>query len=277
MKLELPDGATMHYEIHGHGPPAVAMGGWGTFCHGAQGGVPRAVTRRFTTAIFDYRGIGESTDVGSTPATTAQYAADLSVLLDHLGWTRVHVVGMVGMGACVGQELVLARPDLAASLVMTGTWARVDPTFRDQIEGFRRAHLDAGFATFQLLVAAFSFTHHFYNANRDRLIGPEGAWAALQGREAAHSRLIDACLSHDTLDRLPAVNCPTLVVHAGRDVITRPDMTRLLEDAIPSATGVDWPELAHVVAGGEERRRFDEILADYYDGIAAGTDDEREG
>ena len=26
----------MYYEIHGSGPPAICMGGWGTFCHGGE-------------------------------------------------------------------------------------------------------------------------------------------------------------------------------------------------------------------------------------------------
>jgi len=41
---------------------------------------------------------------------------------------------MVGMGACIGQELAYARPDLARSLVMTGTWAYADPIMVDQLD-----------------------------------------------------------------------------------------------------------------------------------------------
>ena len=260
------NGQTMYYELHGDGEPAVVMGGWGTFCHGGEAAAPRGVRERYRTLLFDYRGIGDSTDDLSVEPTTALYAQDLAGLLDHLGWTRVHVVGMVGMGACVGQELALARPDLVRSLVMTGTWAKPDPIFTDQIEGFRRAHLDAGFETFQLLVAAFSFDPDFYNANRDRLIGPQGAWAGLRGREEAHSRLIDACLSHDTLDRLGDIRCPTLVFHAGSDPVTRPEMTKVLEKGIPGARGVDWPEMAHVIAGREQKMRFDEIVLDFLAG-----------
>lgn len=264
--LELTD-HELYYEIHGGGPLALVMGGWGTFCHGAEGAVPRAVMGSSTTLLFDYRGIGKSTDdLGSVPSTR-QYAGDVAALLDHLGWSWVNVVGMVGMGACVGQELAIARPDLVRSLVMTGTWAAPDPTFTDQLEGLRRAHLEAGFEAFQLLVASFSFTYDFYNANRDRLIGPDGAWAALRGREVAHSRLIDACLSHDSQDRLGRISCPTLVVHAGRDVITRPDMTRVLEKGIPNAVGIDWPEAGHVIAGREQKLRFDEILGKFLSGV----------
>lgn len=263
------DGRVLHYELHGEGKPAVVMGGWGTFCHGGERAVPRAVLDRFRTLLLDYPGIGASTDDDAVEATTARYARDLARLLDHLGWTDVHVIGLVGLGACVGQELAITRPELVRSLVMTGTWARPDPIFIDQIEGLRQAHMQAGFDSFQLLVASFSFTEEFYNDNRDRLIGPGGAWGALRGRAQAHSRLVDACLAHDTVDRLDQIACPTLVVHAGRDVITRPSMTHVLEEGIPGAIGVHWEEIAHVIAGREQRQQFDEILTDFLTKVIA--------
>ena len=119
------NGHTMYYEVHGEGTPAAVMGGWGTFCHGGLGSAPRAVTGHHQTLVFDYRGIGESTDDLSMTPSMRLFASDLAGLLDHLGWTDVHIVGMVGMGACVGQELAIGRPDLVRSLVMTGTWAEL--------------------------------------------------------------------------------------------------------------------------------------------------------
>lgn len=266
--LEL-EGRDLYYEVAGDGDPALVMGGWGTYCHGRQGAVPRAVSSRYRTLIFDYPGIGESGDRETIPATTARYADDVARLLDRLGWARVHVVGLVGLGACVGQELAIARPDLVRSLVMTGTWARPDAIFTDQLEGLRAAHLQAGFDVFQLLVASFSFGPDFYNANRDRLMGPDGAWGELKGREHAHSRLVDACLSHDTVSRLGSIVCPTFVLHAGLDVITRPDMTQVLEDGIPGARGETWEDLAHVIAGREQRARFDRLLTQFFDEVEA--------
>lgn len=258
------NGHRMYYEVHGSGEPLLCMGGWGTFCHGKIRDVPRSVTRDFQVIVFDYRGLGESTDDSTQAPTTKLYASDVAGLLDHLGFGAVHVLGMVGMGACIGQELAIARPDLVRSLVMTGTWAVADPMFTDQIEGLRRAHLGAGFETFQLLTASFSFTPTFYNANRDRLLGPDGAWGDLAGREEAHSRLIDACLSHDTTGRLDRIGCPTLVVHAGQDWITPARLTVPLEEGIPGAQGVHWEEIAHVIAGKEQKARFDEILTSFY-------------
>jgi len=93
----------MYYEIHGEGEPLICSGGWGTFCHGAAGHLPRGLTDRFKVIIFDHRGIGESDDDLSVPSTTRLYADDVICLLDLLGIDEVHLVGIIGIGACIFQ------------------------------------------------------------------------------------------------------------------------------------------------------------------------------
>ena len=106
----------MYYEIHGEGEPLVCMGGWGQlFCHGNTHHLARGLTDQYQVLIVDYRGIGDSTDDTSIEPTMALYAKDVIDLLDHLGWSNAHFVGLVGMGACVAQEVALARPELVRS------------------------------------------------------------------------------------------------------------------------------------------------------------------
>ncbi|MFO1190336.1 MAG: alpha/beta hydrolase [Alphaproteobacteria bacterium] len=254
----------LYYEIHGHGTPALIMGGWGTFCHGQTGPVPRSLFKDHRLIMFDYPGIGESTDDAGVMPSTSRYAADVAALLDSLSLGPVHFVGLVGLGACVGQELAVARPDLVKSLAMAATWAKPDHVLHDQIEGLRRAFISGGFEVFQILAASLSFAPEFYNDNRDQLIGPQGAWSDLKGRDRAVSRLVDACLSHDATGRLHKIRCPTLVFHGGRDLFTGPRFSRVLEAAIPGAIGYEWPELAHIPAGGDEKKRFDRVLAEFH-------------
>ena len=110
----------MYYELYGEGDPLICMGGWGTFCHGGVRNLARGLTDEYETLIFDYRGVGESTDDPDAEPGMALHAADVIGLLDHLGWTNVHFVGLVGMGACISQEVAIARPDLVRSMVNMG-------------------------------------------------------------------------------------------------------------------------------------------------------------
>lgn len=254
------NGHKMHYELHGSGPPALCMGGWGTYCHGGERHLARGLTDRYQVAIFDHRGIGDSDDDLSKAPSMRLYAEDVAGLLDHLGWSDVHIIGLVGMGACIGQELAIARPDLVRTMVNMGTWAKPDALFRHQMETLRDVHREMGWAAFQKLVCLWSFTEEFYLENHGRLLGPEGPWRELNGRYPAHERLIEACLTHDVTDRLGTISAPSLIVHCPLDLVTGPRLTKPIEEMIPGARGAVLEGAAHVVAGSEMRRRFSELL-----------------
>ncbi|MEJ2862111.1 alpha/beta fold hydrolase [Actinomycetospora flava] len=268
------DGRRLHFEVHGAGedrPRMVAMGGWGTYCHGRLGDLPRAAVADFEVVVFDYRGLGASDDHPDAEASTRSYADDVAALLDHLGGDPVHVLGMVGMGACIGQELAIRRPDLVTSLFMTGSWAWADPALTDQLTMLRRVHQELGFAAFQMLCASLSFAPAFYGRHRDRLLGPDGAWGDLAGRAEAHGRLVEACLGHDTRDRLGEVRVPSFVLHAGRDPITTVDHTGLLAELLPDGRDETWWDASHVIAGKEQKMRLDALLRSFYAEITSSV------
>ncbi len=252
----------MYYEVHGDvsAPKAVCMGGWGTFCHGRISDAPRYLFENYQVLIYDYRGIRDSTEDYSQPASMKLFASDVTGLLDHLGWSNVHIVGMVGLGACIGQQIAYLRPDLARSLVMTGCWAWADPIMVDQLNTMVDVHEKMGWDEFQKLAASYSFNGNFYNANRDRLLGVNGTWPDLNGRLEAQRRLVQACTTYDARAELPLVQTPAVVVNAGRDCITTPRHTGLIAELMPNCQSVDWPEATHVFAGKDMRRKFDELL-----------------
>jgi pimeloyl-ACP methyl ester carboxylesterase len=263
------NGHTMYYEVHGSGPPAVCMGGWGTYCHGNQHHAPKGLIDRCSVILFDHRGLGSSDDDTAVPPRMALYAEDLAGLLDHLGIDRAHVVGMVGMGACIGQELAIGRPDLVRSLINMNTWAKPDALMTHQLEMLRDVHREMGWEAFQKLVCLWSFEEGFYLENHARLLGPEGPWRELNGRYEAHARLIEACLTHDTTDRLHQITAPTLIVHCPLDQVNGPRLTRPIEAAIPGAEGVTLEGAAHVVAGREMRARFAAAVHNFLDRVEA--------
>jgi pimeloyl-ACP methyl ester carboxylesterase len=257
------NGHKMYYEVLGEGDPVLCMGGWGTFCHENHRHLAQGLIDRHQVILFDYRGIRESGDDLSQPSTMALHAGDAIALLDRLELRHVHLVGLVGMGACICQEIAVRRPDLARSMLNMGAWCEVDEYLRDQLEMFRWLHRDLGFLAFQKAVTLLSFDAEYYNANRDRLLGPNGGWKELNGRFPAHSRLIDACVAFESKTRLNQIRCPSLVIHAGLDVVTTPRHTHPIERGIPGAQGLFWEDVAHVVAGREQKIRFATTLFDW--------------
>ncbi|MEJ2603169.1 MAG: alpha/beta hydrolase [Gammaproteobacteria bacterium] len=253
----------MYYEIHGDGPPAICMGGWGTYCHGGERHLARGLTDRYSVLIIDYRGIGESDDDEAVEPSMELYADDVIGLLDHLGWSDVHFVGLVGMGACISQVAAIKRPELVRSMVNMGAWARCDDFLADQLQLFSDVHRDSGFYAFQKFVTVMSFLPEYYNANKDRLLGPDGGWKELNGRQEAHARFVRACIAHDIADRLEEIRAPSLIIHAGQDIVTSPRTTLPLEQGIPNAQGVMMEDVAHVVAGKEQKIRFCDTLLSF--------------
>ncbi len=250
----------MYYEIHGDGDPVICSGGWGTFCHGGAGHLPRGLTDRYRVVIFDHRGIGRSTDDPAVPSTTRLYADDVIALMAELGIARAHLVGIIGIGACIFQEVAIRRPDLVRSLVNTGCWARPDIRFTDQLNLWLDIHRAMGFEAFQRMVVMEGFDAAFYAEKKDSLLGPEGAWSDLNGNIATHQRLTEAGLSHDTAGRLREIKAPALVMHNGRDQITPPRMTLPVEQGIPGARAHWMPDAAHVATGRAARAEFCDVL-----------------
>ena len=257
------NGHAMHYEVHGEGEPLLLTGGWGSFCHGEERHLPLGLTERYKVVIFDHRGIAESGDDPSAPATTRLYAEDAVGLLHHLGIERAHVVGLIGMGACIGQEMAATWPEKVRSLVNTGAWLKADRFLADQLLLMREVHRGMGFLAFQHAVTVMSFEPGYYIKNIDRLLGEDGVWHHLNGRYDAHARFIDACLSHDMSGRAEAIQAPTFVLHAHQDQVTGPRTTRPIEAAIPNARGHDMPDAAHVIAGRKQKEAFADALLSF--------------
>ena len=263
MPTEYINGHNMYYEIHGEGEPVLLMGGWGTFCHGGHHALPWGLTDKYQVVIFDHRGICDSDDDLSQEPSSRMYADDAAGLLDHLGWSNVHLLGFVGLGACITQEIAINRPDLTRSVINTGCWAFVDTFLRDQLEMLRDVHKEMGFLAFQKLVSVLSFEPSYYIKNKDRLLGPNGVWGQLNGAYEAHARLVHACLEHNTLDRLDQIKAPSLIIHAPLDEVNGPRMTKIIEDAIPGAEGYTLEGAAHVIAGKELKSKFAEIVLNF--------------
>lgn len=259
------NGHSMYYETHGKGVPVLVQGGWGSFCHGSHGHLPRGLSDSYQAVIIDYRGLFESDDDLSVESSIDMYADDAIQLLEHLGHTGgAHLIGLVGMGACISQVMAIKRPDLVRSMMNMGAWSdATDPLFHEQIELFLDVHRGMGWEAFQRFVCMMSFRPDFYNDNYKRLLGPDGPWRELNGRLGAHERFIHACLNHNVTAQLANVKCPSLIIHSHMDTVTSPRMTRPIQDEVPNAEGLDLVDFAHVVAGKEQKIQFCDVVFDW--------------
>src|SRR5260221_10277561 len=106
------NGVELAYEVRGAGEPLVMI-------HGAQGdqsmfnSVIPAFANRFRILTFDQRGSGLS-DKPDHECSMAMLADDTAALMDHVGFTSAHILG-VSMGGMIAQEFVLRHPQKTRS------------------------------------------------------------------------------------------------------------------------------------------------------------------
>ena len=221
-----------------------------------------ALADSYRMTAFDNRGAGRS-PIPPDGFTVADMADDAAEVLRALGIASAHVAGFSG-GAATAQHLALRHPELVRSLVLDSTWARADRFLRTFMEAWtwlpngapsERAMMEAFFA--------FIYTPRAHESGMvDAIIEDAMAFPFPQSPEA-FVRQLEAWKVHDTLDRLPEIDCPTLVIAGDIDIVTPPRYGRIVAEAIPGAEFVVLEGEAHQPFQ-ESPEQFNELVAAFW-------------
>lgn len=255
-------GFELYYEVHGAGgglPLVLLTGIGGTGAGWLVLQVPELSAAR-RNVILDNRGIGRSRDPGGA-FTTADLAEDVRALLDHLEVERAHVLGAF-LGGSVAQELALAHPERVQSLVLAGSFAHLDAKRRMLLEVWKR-EAENGVPIDVRVKTRLIWTLHDDTLEEDELIEAMTGFFLRDfqpGEDAVFVRQVDACLAHDSRERLHGLRAPTLVVAGEEDRLTPPRTSRELANLIPDARLVLMPGVGHL-ALAEAAPRFNRLVA----------------
>lgn len=259
------DGATIHYEVEGSGPPVLLIQGTGIAASGWRRQV-EGLRDRFRCAVFDNRGVGRSGPADRS-LSVAQMAGDACAVLDALGWQSAHVVGH-SLGGLIAQEVALRIPGRVRSLALLCT-------MRD---GRDIARLTA--ATLWLGLRMFIGTRRMRRMASFASIMPRrldpgldrdamaAEFAEVFGRDLAAQpsvsfRQIRAMAAHVPSDLGPLATIPTLVVTGDGDQIVRPALGRALAGSISGARHVELADAGHAVIL-HDAARVNDLLADHF-------------
>ena len=239
MPLARLNGINLSYHIEGAGEPLVMIMG---FTASRIGWTPqrRFFRKHYTVITFDNRGAGKS-DKPPGPYSTRMMADDTVKLMDVLGIERAHIMGL-SMGGMIAQELAINYPQRVMKLVLAATYARQDETSGDTLEQAEFLHLAPEKKASALIGLAFNkpfyrFTIGLLARVLDRFIGDSGR-VGIAGQS-------EACLKHDTLERLPSITAPTLAIVGTGDRIIKPVSSEVIAGKIPNAKLVKVEGASH--------------------------------
>jgi pimeloyl-ACP methyl ester carboxylesterase len=199
---------------------------------------------RYGLIAFDNRGAGR-TPLSNGPLSVPMMADDAAALLHALKIQAAHVAGFSG-GSLIAQELTLRHPELVRSLVLISTWGRPDAYFR-AMTGFWHWLVKVA-PSERAMLEAFFLWIYTARAHAEGFVSKmiEDALAFPYPQSAdAFQRQLEPFMTHETLDRLPSINVPTLVLAGELDIAAPPRLGRIVAELIPTAKFEVLPGAAH--------------------------------
>ena len=212
------EGAELHVEVAGDGPPLLDISGSGSALNVLTAPSASPLTAAFTVAGYDHRGLGRSTSVDRA-LTMADFAADALAVADALGWSDFALVG-TSFGGMVAQHVAVEQPERITRLVLCCTSSG-----------------GAGGSSYPLHTRpALADLMDLIDTRPDEA----AALAALiQGREVprepAFERQLQARAGHDVWDLLPNLTAPTLVASGRHDGVAPAANGEAIASRIPGA------------------------------------------
>ncbi|MBV9078609.1 MAG: 3-oxoadipate enol-lactonase [Methylobacteriaceae bacterium] len=200
-----------------------------------------ALSSAFRCLRYDTRGHGRS-PVVETAFEVEDLADDLAGLLDALGISRAHVVGL-SLGGMTGQALAFRRPELVDRLVLVATSAYLPPAelWRERAAIVRDKGMGAIVGN---VIARWFLPPH------QTSLGAEETRRILVEEIAAegYARCCEAIGRMDLRARIGAIRAPTLVVSGEGDPATPVAMGEEIHRLVPGSTFVVVRDAAHLVA-----------------------------
>ncbi len=236
-EITTDDGVRIAWTERGAGRPLLLVMGLGAD-HSAWEPHVAAWEGAFRCILVDNRGAGAS-EAPAGPYSTARMADDAAEVLRAAGVERVGVVG-ISMGGAIAQQLALRHPGLVDRMVVTASWAGMNPVSEDVFAELREARTvlspEAFLRRLQLLIwSPPAYAERAEALRAERMAAVEGM------SNAAFAAQVDACVDHDVREALSQIAAPVLLTGGEADVFTPLAATEELARLIPDTTTEVFP------------------------------------
>jgi len=238
------DGAELHYQDTGQGPPVVFAHGllWSSSMFRFQ---VAELSSRYRCIAFDFRGQGQS-EVTRSGYDMDTLARDVAQLIEKLGAAPAHFVGL-SMGGFIGMRLAARRRELLRSLVLMETAADREP--RLNVPKYTLMTLLGrlfGFGPLVGEVMKIMFARPFLEDPSRTALREEMRQSLLANNVKGTARAVNGVVfRRDVEDELCKIGLPTLVISGELDAAVVPLRSRRTAALIPGAKFAAIPRAGH--------------------------------
>lgn len=231
MHFTTTHGVLLHYAFHDAGaskPVLVFINSLGTDFR-IWSTVAEAFRDDYSILLYDKRGHGLS-DVGATPYTIDDHAADLEALLDHVGARDIIICGL-SVGGLIAQNVAARRRRQVKQLILCDTAHRIGTaeSWNTRISAIE-AH---GIESLADTVMERWFTPAFRAGRTEELAGCRNM--LVRQPAAGYAATCVALREADQTEMVKALDMPTLCIVGDQDGSTPPDLVRSMAELIPGA------------------------------------------
>lgn len=235
------DGATLHYDEHGTGPPLVLLPGIGGTAR-MWGRPPSPITDNYRLLLPDPRGIGRSRGDG-LEASLEGWGRDVLALLDALELETAHVLG-VSLGSIMAVQAASRAPERLRSLVLVTPVGRLTPHQANFLHCLKALAQNLPHDLFMRAFCTLSLSPDSIDRNPkfvdvlSQVIAPDDVPA-----------LVEQCdvllRGFDLLPLLPSITADTLLVGSRDDRITPLEYAEEMAAALPAARTLRLKDCGH--------------------------------
>ena len=187
--------------------------------------------------------------------TTRDMAADVAEAMETLNLDTAYVMG-ISQGGMIAQWLAVDFPERVQRLILAVTTAKPSQLAKERIEHWQKLSQSGNFKNLMLDIAKHSYTQKSYHKWR-LLYNIMGRLGRIKD-EKRISIQSQSCLTHDSLEILKEIHCPTLVLGALEDDVIGVKGSKELAKGISGCQLLILKHSGHALY--EENKAFQEAV-----------------
>jgi pimeloyl-ACP methyl ester carboxylesterase len=231
MPVATISGLTVHYRLEGAGDETIVLiNGLADDLETWAFQVDDFLAAGYRVLRFDNRGVG-GTGKPAGPYSSRMLADDAKNLVDHLGITDFHLMG-VSMGGMIAQEYALAYGSDLRSVTFGCTYAAPGPFCSRMFAMWADLAPVVGVPFVMRDVTLWAFTVPFFEQREAELAEFEVGMRYLDQPVHAYLAQLAVITDHDTTTRLGEITTPTLVLAGEEDILIPVALSRRLHEGV---------------------------------------------